>query len=1186
MSLGSLGRLGIEIYADTAQFTGDLGKAEKGAKQFATNVEASIGKLTGIFTGLAATLGVIKFAGLVEEVAQMRAGLDDLADAGLGTVESLSRIKNAAKAFGGDFDQITGALSKMVNGLAGSEKETSKAGEALRRLGISARDSSGNLRAPAEIFEQLAGTLSGYADGADKAAFAQAILGKGAERFLPILKDMAEQGTKVATVTARQAAEADQYDKAMRSLATATESVAKKIAGEFIPAATAFAGALTDTLNANNGLKKSVGELAADGSIQNWAYTAGAAVANLVDVGLGASRAFETIGKAIAETGRNAADFSKIVAGALLVKDGNSVKGMELIKEGYSGLKTMGAEFSADLEKIANRAWFSDTYAAKYAANMKKLGEAAGEALPKLNSAGLGTADKKDKNTPDPFAAMMADAQKQLATAYAETLDPLNDLTAAEKALIAVRESVNWEQITTEQRIQIRETLEQAAALQKVVAGQKEWNKTVDEAKKFADEFNRKQDEQTVAISAKAAAINAEADNWGKLPSEIAAVTLAENEEILARLKLQGASEDLVVAQENLVKSQRNYVAALQRKEGIQAGEQMLKIWDDVATAGARFFADLVTNGRSAFGRLRDSLKQFGADLVALFAKKWLLNMAASVSGDAGIASMAASVGGNTIAGAAGNFIMGSAAAGTGIAGAASNFAMGFSAPGVAAPGLFADAGAALAGMGPVGWAILAAAAVAAVVNLTRDKENPRVKLGFGSAAQGYVSQGLFGAEGFNYIETNDAGNQALRDFMKSLKPLDERIAKFLSAGQIAGIGAALNAQGQREFSFAPGDNTASAQITLEYLKQKYSIVFRELDATFADFVANFTGSAEDLTKAIVGEANVLDMLDPSTMADFLKGIPDLTVEGLRKVQQAGEALSDTFTRVVNEFLSAQNALNQAIAARNPTFGRDLVLNQRNAIGSQFAALTGNTYGADLAARMALDPQSFTGLGTDAMNLLAQWLGLQTQLEQLDAQLATSGNAANDVATSFNNAANAANDYAASLFSSQTSLAQFLNNSILSDTSPLTPEEKYREARRQLDAQFALADAGNVDAIAGLGSFLQSFWDASSLFNAAGGNFNSDYMSTFNRAAALTGGQARPLMASDYISGNNQLISVVTANGETQVVTNQILVEYLNLLSQGQTSANSPAALALLAMLNDRARINGGFMNSNAATLP
>ena len=219
MSLGSLGRLGIEIYADTAQFTGDLGKAEKGAKQFATNVEASIGKLTGIFTGLAATLGVIKFAGLVEEVAQMRAGLDDLADAGLGTVESLSRIKNAAKAFGGDFDQITGALSKMVNGLAGSEKETSKAGEALRRLGISARDSSGNLRAPAEIFEQLAGTLSGYADGADKAAFAQAILGKGAERFLPILKDMAEQGTKVATVTARQAAEADQYDKAMRSLA-------------------------------------------------------------------------------------------------------------------------------------------------------------------------------------------------------------------------------------------------------------------------------------------------------------------------------------------------------------------------------------------------------------------------------------------------------------------------------------------------------------------------------------------------------------------------------------------------------------------------------------------------------------------------------------------------------------------------------------------------------------------------------------------------------------------------------------------------------------------------------------------------------------------------------------------------------------------------------------------------------
>ena len=140
MSFGSLGRLGVEIYADTATFTSDLGKAERSAKAFSQNIEASFGKIAGIFTGLAASIGAISFANTINDVAKMRAGLDDLADAGLGTVESLSRIKNSAKAFGADFDGLIGSFSKMVNGLAGSERDTSKAGEALRRLGINARD--------------------------------------------------------------------------------------------------------------------------------------------------------------------------------------------------------------------------------------------------------------------------------------------------------------------------------------------------------------------------------------------------------------------------------------------------------------------------------------------------------------------------------------------------------------------------------------------------------------------------------------------------------------------------------------------------------------------------------------------------------------------------------------------------------------------------------------------------------------------------------------------------------------------------------------------------------------------------------------------------------------------------------------------------------------------------------------
>jgi hypothetical protein len=45
---------------------------------------------------------------------------------------------------------------------------------------------------PAQILIDVARELSKYEDGGNKVALVQDILGKGAERYLPLLKDMAE----------------------------------------------------------------------------------------------------------------------------------------------------------------------------------------------------------------------------------------------------------------------------------------------------------------------------------------------------------------------------------------------------------------------------------------------------------------------------------------------------------------------------------------------------------------------------------------------------------------------------------------------------------------------------------------------------------------------------------------------------------------------------------------------------------------------------------------------------------------------------------------------------------------------------------------------------------------------------------------------------------------------------------
>lgn len=1067
MSLGSLGRLGIEIYADTAQFTGDLGKIERAAASMGASVTGSLG---GVIKGLGALgigLAAVDFISKTRDALEHADALGKLAQKTGVAVDELSRMAYAAKLA----DVSNETLAKGIKGLSEKMVEANDANSESARLFKSVGvDIKGGI-SPA--IEKLADQFAALPDGATKTALAVKIFGKAGQEMIPFLnggadgiRRLKDEATALGvTIDKDTAAAAERFNDNMRAMKTGAEALGNTLASK-------TAAALADVTDAMKEAYKESGLLLA------------------VWVGLGGAAA-------------------KIFTDDSLTEAEKVAKRMAELREELTGVR----QRLLDSQDV-----------------MGPWGDKLRESL--IAAAAKGTLELKQLN------------------------DQLIAIKRAQQDANAAEEQKRANQKAEEKRIRDQIALEDQR--KKAAAEVKAWNEKLrqedlkgwvayaeeqiksyeaelaDEAKLTEDYYREKDRMQQL-----------DAKGWiAKIESD----TKEYEDELRFMAKL---AEDFYREQD---------------KARDLDTKQQLRAWDDFGESAGRFFADLVMNGRSAFDRLRDSLKSFAADLIALFAKKWILNMLASVSGDAGLASMAATVGGNTIAGAAGNFIMGSAAAGTGIAGAASNFAMGFSAPGVAAPGFFANAGAALSAMGPVGWAVLAAAAVAAVVNLTRDKENPRVKLGFGSGAQGYVSQGLFGAEGFNYIETNDAGNQALRDFMKSLKPLDERIAKFLSAGQIAGIGAALNAQGQREFSFAPGDNTASAQITLEYLKQKYSIVFRELDATFADFVANFTGSAEDLTKAIVGEANVLDMLDPSTMADFLKGIPDLTVEGLRKVQQAGEALSDTFTRVVNEFLSAQNALNQAIAARNPTFGRDLVLNQRNAIGSQFAALTGNTYGADLAARMALDPQSFTGLGTDAMNLLAQWLGLQTQLEQLDAQLATSGNAANDVATSFNNAANAANDYAAQMRDSQTSLAGFLRNSIVTG-SPLTAREKYDEARRQLEAQFAIAEGGGMgaaDAVSGLGGFLQQFWDLSKNLVGSSGQGINDYWNYYNRAAALTGGQVRPYSSQDGAQNTQTIVNTLLMLNDRARINGEATVALANMLAEHGLEVRSPELVAKL----------------------
>lgn len=179
--------------------------------------------------------------------------------------------------------------------------------------------------------------------------------------------------------------------------------------------------------------------------------------------------------------------------------------------------------------------------------------------------------------------------------------------------------------------------------------------------------------------------------------------------------------------------------------------------------------------------------------------------------------------------------------------------------------------------------------------------ENWRAQVGFGSNAQAYRTQGVFGAEGFHNIAGSDSLNRVLQDFMASTSTIDAVIARTLTASQISTISTNLQNAPMREFAFSNRDQSAGQQLTLEYLQQKYGTIFDQIDSTFAAFIRGYTGKSTDLAQEI---AKFVDFMDSLSSV----GIKGLNIQALRSWQQSGEDIGATLTRVTTDYGNFLNA--------------------------------------------------------------------------------------------------------------------------------------------------------------------------------------------------------------------------------------------------------------------------------------
>lgn len=228
-------KLEIDIEARLAQFLDSLDQTASAA----TN---AVGRMQGLFTGIGPTLATIgagfSIGALVEKfnaTVDSMAKLDDAAEQTGVSVESLSSLLNTLRPSGASIESITEIAGKLQRSMSGADQETSKAAEAFKALGIQTRDASGNLRGVDDVLTELADALNQYADGSNKVALVQAILGKAGAAAIPILKDLANTQREAASVTTEQAAEAERLQKAFAALKVQSEAFYQSLASLLIP---------------------------------------------------------------------------------------------------------------------------------------------------------------------------------------------------------------------------------------------------------------------------------------------------------------------------------------------------------------------------------------------------------------------------------------------------------------------------------------------------------------------------------------------------------------------------------------------------------------------------------------------------------------------------------------------------------------------------------------------------------------------------------------------------------------------------------------------------------------------------------------------------------------------------------------------------------------------------------------
>lgn len=902
----NVGTLQIQMEASMARLSADIRQGNTMISGFARQTEQALAGVRTAFAALGVGLSAGAFIAMIKGAIDAADHLNDLSKSTDIAVEKLAGLRLLAKQSGGDLDGMAASINKLSQNIG-------KDADKFKALGVTAKE-------PLEAFKQLSDVFVSIQDPQLRAAVAAQALGKSWASAAPALSEggqrigeIVEKGERLSGITKDMAVNADEFNDKMAELNTTLGATRTKLVAEMLPGMNEVASAMR--------------EAAKEGGLLMTAWVGlGGVMANI----LGLTDSQKTRGR-LREINDQLAITGKRIAEA-------EAAGGRLPSQ-------IAPRFDVTLEQLlkmrtaleAERTRLAPPEQPKPVPNPAAAAAAAARARAFVKEAGSASAAE----AVSPFAKMMN-------ALLEEELKLKGELTAVDKLALDIGKMklAEFEKLTIAEQVELHflassidllnqakvardayvKTMEADAALEQEIADIIAARATKEgDAIKAQHEFlegmrfeasliGKSNVERETAIALRAL----EKSGIDKTSTEYERLTAKIREEIQAKSAAEALNpktleqmrfELKLISMTNVEREQaialraleltgidqttdayKDYVAQLKSIIAAKTAAEEMKqaqiaMWQDIDRVAHDTFASIFDSGKSAFDRLRDTLKNgLYSLLYQLTIRPILINIATTVGG-VGVAQAAfpgAASGGG--AGGIGNLLSG--------VNSASNL---FSGGGIGAS-LFGSAG----------------AYAAAVPGLT--------SAAVGSQAAMLAAQtGVFGAAGLG--ATMSAGGGAAGAAMTAIGTAMPYIGIALAAASMLGLfgGKKTSAVGTG-YTFAGGYSGASgldlsltgqtnvgphampsgghiAPLTAEIDKALAEL--KTLSQQFGfDTGALSTGRAGfSVTSSKVGQAGEAEAYQ-LVVREVVEGIAKEIVPGLENFRKENEGLIDTFKRI------------------------------------------------------------------------------------------------------------------------------------------------------------------------------------------------------------------------------------------------------------------------------------------------